>query len=72
MHLIYRWRASEPPFADDCKNKKKDSDCEGWKKSDYCKESSKWYGYMKDNCKKSCGLCAVKGTFCNMNYLKPF
>ena len=46
----------------ECENKQSNEDCNGWEKSGFCKKSSKWYGFMKKNCQKSCGFCESKGT----------
>eukprot|EP00794_Sanderia_malayensis_P005355 gene5355-6026_t len=40
-----------------CRDKGKRGECADWKKQGFCKSSSEWFDYMKNNCKKSCGLC---------------
>ena len=35
----------------------KSQHCPGWAKAGYCSERSRYFGYMKNNCKKSCKRC---------------
>ena len=39
-----------------CKDKNP-KECPSWKVNGFCAKTSEWYGFMKDNCQKSCQFC---------------
>ena len=55
---------------DKCKDTRTEADCTFWQAQYYCHKSSRWHGFMKENCQKTCKFCGAKlPGLCASNFL---